>query len=170
MPGAAVADVPPQLVMVVQGDDPQEPPLPLIDLDALTSGSESSEIAFGEDDTSTNVDSGDSNNPSPMFSTNLSDDAEIIESWSTDFHLALEGLSLVQRPSGFLTGTSSSGVPEIIDLDAQSAGSEPPPPLQTDTRTYSNDYESGLVADFRLVFGRTPTLEEAHAFAVHDED
>ena len=53
MPGAAVADVPPQLVMVVQGDDPQEPPLPLIDLDALTSGSESSEIAFGEDDTST---------------------------------------------------------------------------------------------------------------------
>ena len=89
MPGAAVADVPPQLVMVVQGDDPQEPPLPLIDLDALTSGSESSEIAFGEDDTSTNVDSGDSNNPSPMFSTSPSD-AEIIESWSADFHLAVE--------------------------------------------------------------------------------
>ena len=64
---------------------------------------------------------GDSNNPSPMFSTSPSD-VDIIGSWSADFHLAVEVLSLVQSPSGFLTGTSFSGVPEIIDLDAQSAG------------------------------------------------
>ena len=115
MPGAAVSDVPPQLVMVIQGGDTQESPLPLIDLDALTSDSESSEIAFGEDDTSTK-DSDDSHNPSPMFPTSPSDDVEIIESWSADLHLEVEGLSLVQPPNGFLTGTSSSGVPEIIDL------------------------------------------------------
>ena len=87
VPGAAVSDVPPQLVMV-QGDDPQDPPLPIVDVADLT---------LDEGATSTDVESGGSNDPPPMFPTSPVDFG-VIESWSADFRLAVKDLSLAHAP------------------------------------------------------------------------
>ena len=59
---------------------------------------------------------------------------------------------------------------ECIVEDLDDPQSELPPPLQTETGTYPNEYEATLVADFRARFGRAPSTAECRAFAVTDDD
>lgn len=95
--------------------------------------------------------------------------------------LARAGTATPDSLPSLRTATSATRSPSEVSsrsIDTESVDSNEswesefsqPPPLQTDSGSIEDNYQAGLESEFRRRFGRTPTSNERHAFAVTDDE